>query len=69
MGKRLRINNRCPLCGGTVEVVPDNILKQNPHMNDTELVVTRTGIKQYIHSSCWDKMIEEKRPYDGKMYV
>lgn len=69
MGKRLRINNRCPLCGGTVEVVPDNILKQNPHMNDTELVVTRTGIKQYIHSSCWYKMIEEKRPYDGKMYV
>ena len=66
---RLRINNRRPLCGGHIEVVPDSVLKANPHYNDTELVVTRTGIKQYIHSSCWYKMIEEKRPYDGKMYV
>lgn len=69
MGKRLRINNRCPLCGGEVEQVSDAILRQTPHYHDTELVVTRTGIKQYIHSSCWYKMIEEKRPYDGKMYV
>jgi uncharacterized protein with PIN domain len=69
MGKRLHINNRCPLCGGEVEQVPDGILRQTPHYHDTELVVTRTGIKQYIHSSCWYKMIEEKRPYDGKMYV
>lgn len=69
MGKRLRVNNRCPLCGGVVEQVPDSILKQNPHHNNAELVVTRTGIKQYIHSSCWYKMIEEKRPYNGKMYV
>ena len=69
MGRRLRVNNKCPLCGDTVEVVPDNILKQNPHYHNTELVVTRTGIKQYIHSSCWYKMIEEKRPYNGKMYV
>lgn len=69
MGRRLRVNNRCPLCGGFVEQVPDSILKANPHYNDAELVVTRTGIKQYIHSSCWYKMIEEKRPYDGKMYV
>lgn len=69
MGKRLRINNRCPLCGGEVEQVADAILRQTPHYHDTELVVTRTGIKQYIHSSCWYKMIEEKRPYDGKMYV
>lgn len=69
MGKRLRINNKCPLCGGEVEQVADAILRQTPHYHDTELVVTRTGIKQYIHSSCWYKMIEEKRPYDGKMYV
>lgn len=69
MGKRLIVNTRCPLCGDVVEQVPDGILKQNPHYHDTEMVVTRTGIKQYIHSSCWYKMIEEKRPYDGKMYV
>ena len=67
--QRLITNNKCPLCGGEVEVIPDSILKQHPHMNDTELVVTRTGIKQYIHSSCWYKMIEEKRPYNGKLYV
>lgn len=69
MGKRLIVNTRCPLCGDVVEQVPDGILKQNPHYHNTEMVVTRTGIKQYIHSSCWYKMIEEKRPYDGKMYV
>lgn len=66
---RLITNNKCPLCGGEVDVIPASILKQHPHMNDTELVVTRTGIKQYIHSSCWYKMIEEKRPYNGKLYV
>ncbi len=69
MGRRLIVNNRCPLCSKPVEMVPDSILKQNPHQSDAELVVTRTGIKQYIHSSCWYKMIEEKRPYNGKMYV
>ena len=69
MGRRLLVNNKCPLCGGEVEQVPDGVLRQTPHYHDTELVVTRTGIKQYIHSSCWYKMIEEKRPYDGKMYV
>ena len=69
MARRLIVNTRCPLCGGHMEAVSDGILKQNPHYNDTELVVTRTGIKQYIHSSCWYKMIEEKRPYNGKMYV
>lgn len=69
MAKRLIINNRCPLCGDQVEIVPDGVLKQNPHHNNTELVVTRTGIKQYIHSSCWYDMIKEKRPYNGRMYV
>lgn len=69
MGRRLITNNRCPLCSKAVEAVPDAFLKQNPHYHDAEMVVTRTGIKQYIHSSCWYKMIEEKRPYNGKMYV
>lgn len=69
MGRRLIINNKCPLCGGEVEQVTDAILKQNPHYHNAELVVTRTGIKQYIHSSCWYDMIKEKRPYNGKMYV
>lgn len=69
MGRRLIINNKCPLCGGEVEQVADVILKKNPHYHNTELVVTRTGIKQYIHSSCWYDMIKEKRPYNGKMYV
>ena len=69
MGRRLIVNTRCPLCGESVDPIPDGVLKQNPHYNDAEMVVTRTGIKQYIHSSCWYKMIEEKRPYNGKMYV
>ena len=69
MAKRLILNTRCPLCGGHVTEVPPARLIKNPGLDDSELVVTKTGIKQYIHSSCWYKMIEEKRPYNGKMYV
>ena len=69
MGRRLITNNKCPLCGGEVEMVHESILKQNPHHNNAELVITKTGIKQYIHSSCWYDMIKDKRPYNGKMYV
>ena len=69
MGKRLIVITRCPLCGEKVEMVPDGVLKQHPHHKDAEMVVTKTGLKQYIHSSCWYKMIEEKRPYNGKLYM
>ena len=69
MARRLIVNCRCPLCGEQVEQVPDSVLKQNPHFHNAEMVVTRTGIKQYIHSSCWYDMIKEKRPYNGRMYV
>lgn len=69
MAKRLIVNNRCPLCGDHVEAVPPAMLLKNPHHNNAELVITRTGIKQYIHSSCWYDMIKEKRPYNGKLYV
>lgn len=69
MAKRLIIVTRCPLCGEHVEQVPDGVLKTHPHEHDCEMVVTRSGLKQYLHSSCWDKMIAEKRPYDGKLYL
>ena len=69
MGRRTIINNRCPLCGEEVEQVPDGILKQSPHHHNVEMVLTRRGLKQYIHSSCWYDMIKEKRPYNGRMYV
>lgn len=69
MAKRLIVVTKCPLCGEEVEQVPDAMLKKNPHHGNAELVVTRTGLKQYIHSSCWYQMIEEKRPYNGKLYV
>ena len=69
MARRLIINTKCPLCGKAVEEVPDRLLKETPHYHNAELVVTRRGLKQYIHSSCWYDMIKEKRPYDGRMYV
>lgn len=69
MARRLILNTKCPICGDSVEAVPDGVLKKTPHFNNAEFVVTKTGIKQYIHTSCWYKMIEEKRPYNGKMYV
>lgn len=69
MARRLIVVARCPLCGNHVEQVPDGILKKNHDDYNTELVVTKTGYKQYIHSSCWNEMIAEKRPYNGKLYV
>lgn len=69
MAKRQIVNNRCPLCGGFVEIVPDSILKQKPGLNNTEMVLTKRGLKQYIHSSCWYEMIKNHQPYNGRMYV
>jgi hypothetical protein len=68
MGKRLITVCKCPICGDEVEQVPDSVLKQNPHYHNAELVVTKRGLKQYIHTSCWYGMIKEKKPYNGKLY-
>ena len=57
MGRRMIVNNKCPLCGEPVPIVTDSILKQNPHKNNCEMVVTKRGLKQYIHTTCWDEMI------------
>ena len=51
MTHRLIIRTTCPLCGKQVE----------PGTNDAEMVVTRSGYKQYIHSSCWHGMIAEQK--------
>ena len=51
MARRLIIRTTCPLCGERVE----------PGTNDAEMVVTRSGYKQYIHSSCWYDMITEQK--------
>ena len=51
MARRLIIRTTCPLCGKQVE----------PGINDAEIVVTRSGYKQYIHSSCWYDMIAEQK--------
>ena len=69
MARKQIVNTRCPLCGEHVEQVPDSILKQQPGTNNCELVVTKRGLKQYIHSSCWYDMIKNKQPYNGRMYV
>ena len=69
MARHLIVITRCPLCGKNVEQVPDGVLKAHPEKYDAEMVVTRTGLKQYLHSSYWYKMIEEKRAYDGKLYM
>ena len=69
MARRLLSNNKCPLCGEYVQQVSDAVLKKNPHQNNVELVVTRRGLKQYIHTECWYNMIKNKEPYNGRMYV
>lgn len=65
MARRLIVRTRCPICGEQVEPVPDGVLKQRPGTNNAEMVVTRTGYKQYIHSSCWYGMIEEQKKARG----
>lgn len=66
MARKLIVRNKCPFCGDYVEIVPDNILKKNPGFKNTEFVVTHTGYKQYIHSSCWYGMIEEQKKKNMK---
>ena len=66
MARRLIIRTTCPLCGKQVEAVPDGVLKQQPGTNDAEMVVTRSGYKQYIHSSCWYDMIAEQKENRSK---
>ena len=61
MTRRLIINTTCPLCGKQVEAVSDGMLQKQPGLNDAEMVVTRSGYKQYIHSSCWYGMIAEQK--------
>lgn len=61
MARKLVIRTRCPFCGGEVEQVSDGMLRSNPHYGNAEYVVTRTGYKQYIHSSCWYGMIDEQK--------
>ena len=61
MAHRLIIRTTCPLCGKQVETVPDGVLKQQPGMVDAEIVLTRSGYKQYIHSSCWYGMIAKQK--------
>ena len=61
MSRRLIIKTICPLCGKQVEAVSDGVLKQQPGIIDAEIVVTRSGYKQYIHSSCWYRMIAEQK--------
>lgn len=64
MARRLIIRTKCPLCGDQVEEVPDGVLKRKPHHNNAEFVVTRTGYKQYIHTSCWYEMIKKQNILD-----
>lgn len=65
MARRLIVRTRCPICGEQVPAVPDGVLKLNPGTDNAEMVVTRTGYKQYIHSSCWYGMIEEQKKARG----
>lgn len=61
MSRRLMVNAKCPICNYFVEEVPDGVLKKTLHYHNAELVVTKRGLKQYIHSSCWYNMIEEQK--------
>ena len=67
MARRFIVRNRCWICGEVVDVVPDGILRSQPHYNDVEYVVTHSGYKQYLHSSCWYGMIEEQKKNNQEM--
>lgn len=61
MARRLIVRTRCPICGDFVEEVPIGTLRKEPHYHNAEFVDTRTGYRQYIHSSCWYGMIAEQK--------
>lgn len=63
MTPRLIVDNKCPLCGNYVEMIPDHVLKKHPHEDNVEFVVTKAGHKQYFHTKCWLDMIAKKRPF------
>ena len=56
MARRLIIRTTCLLCGKQVEL----------GTNDAEMVITRSGYKQYIHKSCWYNMIAEQKENRSK---
>ena len=58
---RLIVSNQCWICGNSVDIVPDNILRKEPHAHNVEFVVTHLGRKQYFHSKCWYGMIESQK--------
>lgn len=61
MARRLTIITQCPICGEQVEQVSDGMLRSQPHYHNAEYVVTHLGFKKYIHSTCWNEMIEEQK--------
>lgn len=63
MTRRLIVRTKCWICGEQVDVVPDSLLKIEPDEHDVEYVVTHSGYKQYLHSSCWYGMIAEQKKH------
>ena len=61
MAQKLIINTRCPFCEYEVEMVSDGMLRSRPDDYDVEYVVTHLGYKRYLHTSCWNKMIERQK--------
>lgn len=61
MARKMIVSTRCWICGNEVETVPDGVLKNQPHYNNVEYVVTHLGRKQYLHTKCWYGMIEEQK--------
>lgn len=53
MSRRIFVNRVCPLCKMNV---PEYSLD-----NDAEWLLTKRGLKQYFHHSCYDKMIEQQK--------
>ena len=66
MSQRLIVDNTCPLCGGFVKIIPDHVLKKTPHKDNVEFVVTKSGHKQYFHTTCWNEMIADRRSFGMK---
>lgn len=61
MAQKLIVRRTCPLCKNQVDDVPDYILKKPNHSQNAEFVVTRCGIKQYYHTTCWNEMISNQK--------
>lgn len=69
MTRRLLVSTRCPLCNNEVDIIPDHILKKSEDHQNCEFVVTKRGLKQYFHTTCFNELIKKQHEEKEEHHV